>query len=93
MNHSCRSNSDSIDNNIAMVNYNFENMIYRAEEDCDEDCELLEELARLLQQEFKLIQPYQEALEVVNLGSEDCKKNIRIGADLQADVNVITQIC
>lgn len=82
MNRSCRSDSDSINNKNAMVDYNFENLIYQVEEDCD----LPKELARLLQQESKLIQPYQEALEIVNLGSEDCKKEIRIGADLQADV-------
>lgn len=87
MNYSCRSDSDSIDNKNAMANYNFENSIYQAEKDCDEDCELLEELARLLQQESKLIQVYQESLEIVNLRSEDYKKEIRIGANLQADVN------
>lgn len=50
MNHSSRSDSDSIDHKISMADYNFENLIYQAKEDCDEDCELLEELARLLQQ-------------------------------------------
>lgn len=65
-----------------MADYNFENPIYQAEE----DRELPEELARLLQQESKLIQPHQESLEVVNLGFEDCKKEIQIGADLQADI-------
>lgn len=65
-----------------MVDYNLEDLIYQAEEDYDEDCELPEELVRLLQQESKLTQLYQEALEIVNLGSEDCKKEIWIGADL-----------
>lgn len=86
MNHSCRSDLDSIDNKNAMADYNFESPIYQVEEDCDEDCELPEELARLLQQESKLIQPHQESLETVNLGTEDCKKEIRIGADLHAEV-------
>lgn len=69
-----------------MADYNFESPIYQAEEDCDEGCELPKELARLLQQESKLIQPHQESLETVNLGTEDCKKEIRIGANLHAKV-------
>lgn len=80
--HSCRSNSDSIGNGTVMVNYYFENPIYQAEE----YCELSEELARLLQQELKVIQLYQESLEIINLGSEDDKKEIIIGSALEVDV-------
>lgn len=54
--HSCRSHSNSINNGTAMAHYDFENPIYQA----DEDCEILKELARLLQQESKVIQLYQE---------------------------------
>ena len=41
-----------------MAHYDFENPIYQAEE----DCELPDELARLLRQEEKAIQPHQEIL-------------------------------
>lgn len=70
-----------------MAHYDFENPIYHADEDCEEDCELPEELARLLKQESKFIQPYQDLLEVMNLGSEDCKKEIKICAALDENVN------
>ena len=47
---SCRSGSDSIKNNTAMVPYDFENPIDHADEDYGADCEVPEELARLLRQ-------------------------------------------
>lgn len=72
--HSCRSDSDSLDNATAMAHYDFENPIYQADEDCEEDRELPEELARLLKQESNIIHPYQDSLEVINLGSETVKK-------------------
>lgn len=34
----------------------------------------------------KIDSPYQESLEIINLGSEECKKEIKIGANLQDDV-------
>ena len=58
--------------------YNFEHPVYEAEESGDE--EVPEEISRLLKQEDRVIQPFQEPLEVVNLGSEEEVKEIRIGA-------------
>ena len=47
--HSCRCTSpDPIDNGFAMARFDFENPIFQAEEEGDEDCELPEELVRLL---------------------------------------------
>ena len=43
-----------------MAPYILENSVDRANEDSVEDCEVPEELARLLRQEEKVIQPYQE---------------------------------
>lgn len=83
--HSCRSESDSLDNGIVMTHYDFENPIYHADEASEEDCDLPEELARLLEQESKFIQPYQDLLEVINFRSEDCKKEVKIGAALDED--------
>ena len=51
-----------------------------------EDCELPEELARLLRQEEKVIQPHQEDVEVINLGTEEDKREVRVGAALQDTV-------
>ncbi|KAI5403445.1 hypothetical protein KIW84_050858 [Lathyrus oleraceus] len=74
--HSCRCNSspDLIDNNPVTPLYDFDNPIYLAEEEDEEDCELPGELARLLKQEEKVIQPHEEQIEVVNLGTDEVKK-------------------
>ncbi|KAI5436143.1 hypothetical protein KIW84_022554 [Lathyrus oleraceus] len=78
--------SDPIDNSYAMARYDFENPIFQAEEEGDEDCELPEELARLLQQEERVIQPHQESVKVINLGTEDAKREIKIGVALEDNV-------
>lgn len=84
----CRSSStlDPVDNSSTIANYNFENPIYQAEDGKDEDCEVPVELARLLQQEEKAIQPHEEPIEVVNLGIEENRKEVKIGAELEDGV-------
>ena len=84
----CRSIStlDPIDNNFAIANYDFENPIYQAEDEGEEDCEVPGELARLLQQEERTIQSHEEPIEVVNLGTEEDKKEVKIGANLEDSV-------
>ena len=44
------------------------------------------ELARLLQQEERTIQPHEEPVEVVNLGTDEDKKEVKIGAGLEDSV-------
>ena len=67
----CRSIStlDPVDNNSATVSCDFENPIYQAEDGSEEDCEVPGELARLLLQEEKSIQPHEEPIEIVNMGT------------------------
>ena len=77
---------DPIDNDSNIAGYDFENMIKQAEEEGEEDCELPRELARLLQQEERVIQPHEEPVEPVNLGTEEDKKEVKIGADLEPSV-------
>ena len=80
---SCRSDhSDLTANDTAMAKYDFDNPIYQAEEGAEEDCELPEGLARLLKQEDRAITPCQEVVETINVGTEDEKKEIKIGASL-----------
>ncbi|KAI5390250.1 hypothetical protein KIW84_075523 [Lathyrus oleraceus] len=55
---------DLIDNNSVTPLYDFDNPIYHAEEEGEEDCDLLE-LARLLKQEEKVIQPHGEKVKTV----------------------------
>jgi len=69
-----------------MVQYDFDCPIYQAEDEVGEDCELPEELARLLRQEEKAIQPHQEDVEVINLGTEEDKREVKVGASLQDTV-------
>ncbi|KAI5447729.1 hypothetical protein KIW84_015252 [Lathyrus oleraceus] len=77
---------DPIDNGSAMARFDFENPIFQDEEEGDEDCELPEELTRLLKQEERVIQPYKKSVEVINLGAEDAKREIKIGAALEDNV-------
>lgn len=87
MNHeSCRFSPITTINDTAMVPYDFDNPINHADKDCEEDCDLAEELARLLRQESKVIQPHEESVEVINLGTEEEVKEVRICATLQEDV-------
>ena len=44
------------------------------------------ELARLLLQEERVIQPHEEPVESVNLGTETDKKGVKVGANLEASV-------
>jgi hypothetical protein len=70
-----------VDHNSVVNLHDLDLLINHAEEDGEEDCELPEELARLLDQEQRMIQPH-----VINLGTEEDKKEVKIGASLQLDV-------
>jgi len=67
-----------------MIPLNFEFPVYEAEE--EENEEIPDEISRLLEKERKNIQPYGEALEVIKLGTEEDKKEIKIRASLEASV-------
>ena len=58
-------------------------MFSAEEEDYDD---IPEEVSRLLEHEENTIKPYKEPLEVVNLGSEEDPKEVKIGASLNPDV-------
>src|SRR3954471_18354046 len=77
---------DLVNNDSAIVRHDFENPIYQTEDESEEDCEVPRELVRLLKQEDKAIQPHEEPIEVINLGSNEEKKEVRIGADLEHNV-------
>jgi len=49
----------------------FESPVFGAEDEEDDD--IPDEIARLLEQEEKAIQPHQEEIELINLGTEDSK--------------------
>ncbi|KAI5387006.1 hypothetical protein KIW84_073235 [Lathyrus oleraceus] len=63
---------------------NFEFPVFKAEE--ESDVEVGDELSCLLEQDEKTIQPFEEQVELVNLGSEDDVKEVKIGSRLCPDV-------
>ena len=72
----CRSTyaQDPKGNDSSMAYHDIENSIYQVEDEGEEHCEVPGELARLLQQEERTIQPQEEPVETVNLGTEEDKK-------------------
>ena len=80
----CRSTFtlDLVDNDFVIATYDFENPIYQVKDKGEEDCEVPGELVRLLVQEGKDIQPHEDPFEVVNLGTEADRKEVKIGANL-----------
>ena len=86
--HNCRSSStsDLIANDSAIANYDFEHPINQVEDKGEEYCEIPRELARLLMQEQKDIQPREESVGVINQGTEADKREVKIGANLEDGV-------
>ena len=58
--------------------------MFEAEEESDE--EISDELSRLLEHEGKAIQSFKEKIELVNLGSEEVVKEVKIGSRLCPEV-------
>ncbi|XP_039687848.1 uncharacterized protein [Medicago truncatula] len=52
----------------------------------EENEKIPDEISRLLEQERKTIQPYGDELEVINLGTKEDKKEIKVGASLETSV-------
>ena len=66
---------DLVDNNLVTPSYDFDNPSDQAEEESEEDCDLLE-LARLLKQEEKVIQPLEGELRLLfQVPSRSGRKN------------------
>ena len=66
---SCISSWTTTNDNSATVLDDFDNPINQADEECEEEAELPEELPRLLKPEEIVIQPHEESVEVINLGT------------------------
>ena len=72
-----------IEYNDPSLSPNFEFPEFEAEE--ESDVEVSDELSHLLEQDEKIIQPFEEQIELVNLGSEDDVKEVKIGSRLCPD--------
>ena len=66
---------DLTSNDSATASYDFENPINQAKDEGEDDCEVPRELARLLLREERAIQPHEEPVESVNLGTEEDKRS------------------
>src|ERR1051325_10823729 len=74
----------SIESNNSMLSPNSEIPSEVVEEEVEE--EIPDEISRLLKHEERIIQPHKEPLEAINLGSEEDKKEVNIGALLDNNV-------
>ncbi|XP_050889100.1 uncharacterized protein LOC127094288 [Lathyrus oleraceus] len=74
----------SIKTNDPMPSCNFEFPVYEAKEEEEETIPY--EISRLLENEEKTIQPLKELMEVINLGSEEDRKEVKVGALLAPEV-------
>ncbi|XP_039687894.1 uncharacterized protein [Medicago truncatula] len=76
--------SEPVEHSNPMLPPNFEVPVYEAI--VEEDDEIPDEIRWMLEQERKTIQPHQEEIEIINLGTEEDKKEIKIGALLEVSV-------
>src|ERR1043165_298041 len=74
----------SIESDNSRISPNSEIPCEVAEEEVEE--EIPDEISRLLKHEERILQPHKEPLEAVNLGSEEDKKEVNIGALLDSSV-------
>ena len=73
-------------NVTAATQCDFDAPINQAEEEDDEGLELSEELERWIKQKADSIQPYQESIETINLGTEEDLKENKLGATLEKSI-------
>ena len=73
-------------NGSAMAFCDSENLIYQAEDEGEEDCEVPGELSRLLQQEERTIQTHEEPVNTINIGTEEDIKEVEVGANMEPSV-------
>ena len=80
-------NNEHKDHKISLSNFDFERTSYVSETDLEEDIDesnLPEEMQKLLAMEDKQILPHQEVTELVNLGTNNEKKEVKIGLSLDS---------
>ena len=80
-------NNEHKDHKIPLSSFDFEKTSYIGETDFEEDIEesdLPSKMQRLLAMEDKQILPPQEVTELVNLGTSNEKKEVKIGSSLDS---------
>ena len=71
---------------VALAFTDSEDLANHVEYEGDEECEVRGELDRLLQQEERAILPHEELLETINLGTEEDKQEVKVGANLEPNI-------
>ena len=80
-------NNEHKDYKISLSNFDFERTSYFSETNFEEDIDKSDlplKMLRLLTMEEKQILPHQEVIELVNLGIDDEKKEVRVGSSLDS---------
>ena len=77
---------DPMGNNSAMALCESEKLVYQVEDEVEEYCEVPGELARLLLQEERTIQPHEEPMDTINLSTEEDKIEVKVVANLEPSV-------
>ena len=80
-------NNEHKDHKISLPNFDFERTSYINETDLEEDIDesdLPQEMQKLLAMEDKQILPHQKVIELVNLGTDNEKKEVKIGSSLDS---------
>ena len=83
-------NNEHKDHKILFPNFDFERTSYISEIDFEKDIDELDlppKMQRLLVREDKQILPHQKVTELVNLGTNDEKKKVKIGSSLDSSAN------
>jgi len=83
----CRSDNEFCEgSDIEALDVDFEQLVNQTEEEEDEDWGFPPDLRRIVEWEEREIKPHQEETEVVNLGTGEEKKEVKIGTCVSADI-------
>ena len=74
----------TIENNDPIPSPNFEFPVFRAEEEDEEEIPV--EISRFLEHDEKIIQPFEEPMELANLGDGEVRREVKVGALLIPEV-------
>lgn len=82
----CRIINEPVELDNATIPHNFELPINQDKEECEDNYDLSEEMERLLVHEAKAVQPHQEPIKVINLGTKEENKEVKVRTTLEASI-------
>ena len=75
----CRSNKFPYNNNVHNSYCDFDYPINQTEGDVEDSWDTPPEIMRMIEQEEKAIEPHGETTELVNLGTEENRREVKVG--------------